>query len=156
MTKEESILNLDNMLLNPKAKNFVNHLVRSYMPITNITKVIGTPTGVYKCVITGEELNETNSGVTGKDTTTFMSEEGNKIFTEWVTSKALKGDKHMNWLLKSIKHSSLVPIAEKIKDPVIQNKVEKLKGTKKNLTYTLGDSSDVLAKLKANLEANGK
>jgi len=156
MTKEESILNLDNMLLNPKAKNFVNHLVRSYMPITNISKVIEKPKGVYKCVITGEELNETNSGVTGKDTTTFMSEEGNKIFTEWVTSKAFKGDKHMNWLLKSIKHSSLIPIAEKIKDQIVQNKVEKLNSAKKTLTYTLGDSSDVLAKLKASLESKEK
>ncbi len=155
MTTEDIYTNLDNMLLNPKAKTFINHLVRSYMPISNLSSVVGTPSGSYKCVITGEQLSENNVGVTGKNTTTFMSVYGNKCFTDWVTTKALKGDKHINWLIKSIKHSS-TPIAENINDSIVQEKIKKLTKNKNVAGYTLGDSSDVLAKLKASLESKGK
>ena len=39
MTKEEIHNILDKMLTEQKSRNFLNHLVRSYCPITNVEKV---------------------------------------------------------------------------------------------------------------------
>jgi hypothetical protein len=43
MSQEKIHASLDAMLENPKAKTFLNHLIRSYMPITNVEKVWDTP-----------------------------------------------------------------------------------------------------------------
>jgi hypothetical protein len=56
MTKEQIHASLDKMLENPKAKNFLNHLVRSYMPVTNVIKVMDKPEKDFKCVLTREPL----------------------------------------------------------------------------------------------------
>jgi hypothetical protein len=197
MTKEQIHESLEKMLENPKSKNFLNHLVRAYLPDTNVTKVLKTPSGDFKCVLTrlplisvddlvgitrtpefqdklknssaysvdektGEALRIVTDGrkcgVTGKDTTTFMSDEAYQIFADWVVAKSLKGDKHINWLLGSIKRSTLISRAENIQDTDVQKKVENFKnsGKQRTATFTLADSSDALTKLKASLEANGK
>lgn len=195
MTQEQINASLDAMLLNPKSKPFLNHLVRSYLPITNVEKVMETPKGDFKCVITRDALiseqeltkassseefqtemkNSISSGlegkksesltkmigdrkssVTGKDTTTFMSTEANKVFTDWVITKALKGDKHINWLVSSIRRESLIARAESIKDADVQRKVSDFKKAEpKVASFTLADSSDVLSKLKAAMLAEG-
>ena len=143
MTQEQIHASLDKMLANPKSKNFLNHLVRSYLPITNVEKVWETPEKDFKCVITRDQLfsaadilkgiqteefkvdfmnhlksifsedkvespmakliGEKKMGVTGKDTTTYMSYPAFQEFYNWVITKTLKGDKHINWLLGSIK-----------------------------------------------------
>jgi len=193
MTQEQIHASLDKMLANPKSKNFLNHLVRSYVPITNVEKVWDTPEKDFKCVITRDQLfstadilkgihseefkvdfmnhlktifseekvespmakliGEKKMGVTGKDTTTYMSYPVFQEFYNWVITKSLNGDKHINWLLGSIRRTSFMERAEKIQDVGVQKKVEDFKKTTgSSSSYTLGDASDVLAKLKAKLE----
>jgi hypothetical protein len=193
MTNEEINKALDKMLTNPKSRGFINHLVRSYVPISNVEKVWDTPEKDFKCVLTREQLfsvgdimkgiqteefkadfmtnlksifsedktenpiakliGEKKMGVTGKDTTTYMSYPAFQDFYNWVITKALNGDKHINWLLGSIRRASFMERAEKIQDAGVQKKVENLKKVAtSNSSYTLGDASDVLSKLKAKLE----
>ncbi len=198
MTNEEIHNGLEAMLTNPKSKNFLNHLVRAYMPLSNVTKVMDKPKGDFKCVLTRDSLlsvediligiqtdkfkedfftslktmfdekadktspmskliGEKKLGVTGKDTTTYMSYPAFQSFYDWIITKSLKGDKHINWLLGSIRRATFIERAEKIGDSEVQNKVDNFKkanGTKA-ATFTLADSSDVLSKLKASLESEG-
>jgi len=196
MTQEEIHSILDKMLENPKSKTFINHLVRAYMPITNIQEVMDQPKGDFKCVITKDSLfsaqdifegiqteefkanfmnnlksmfdekadktspiaklvGEKNMGVTGKDTTTFMSYLAFQEFYNWVITKSLKGDKHINWLLGSIKRSSFIERAENIQDVDVQNKIVNMKKKKPVTTFTLGDASDILSKLKKQMDSDG-
>jgi hypothetical protein len=196
MTKDQINASLDAMLENPKAKTFLNHLVRAYMPQTNVTKVVELPKGDFKCVLTRagltteENYNKVTKseafqlelksssestataaheaavkklvgtkelGVTGKDTTTFMSASAYEIFADWIVAKSLKKDKHINWLLGAIRRESLMARAENIDDKDVQKKVADFKkhnSISKPATFSLSDSSDVLSKLKAAMEAN--
>lgn len=52
MTNEKVNASLDGMLTDPKAKNFLNHMVRSYFPISKVEKVLAKPTGDFKCALT--------------------------------------------------------------------------------------------------------
>jgi len=195
MTKEQIHSSLDAMLSNPKSKNFINHLVRSYLPVTNIVKVFEKPKDNFKCAITNKQLvsvqdiiqgintdefkddimahmksmfsedkvespvskliGERALGVTGKDTTTFMSYGVAQEFYNWVITKSLKGDKHINWLLYGIRRSSFVERVQEIQDSQVQEKVRKIAKPKNVTTFSLGESSDILAKLKAKME-NGE
>jgi hypothetical protein len=199
MTQPEIHAALDKMFENPKSRNFINHLVRSYVPTSIVDKVYEKPSGNFKCAITGtplvsvqeilegmeteefkndfltslksvfEEAPQTESpikkligekklGVTGKDTTTFLSYPAFQEFYGWVITKSLKGDKHINWLLGSVRRTLFLKRAEGIADPAVQDKVAKLKkahAPKKVTTFNLGESNDVLAQLKAKLESNG-
>lgn len=56
MTQEEVNASLDKMLENPKSKTFLNHLVRAYLPTTNVVKVSQRPKGDFKCVLTRHAL----------------------------------------------------------------------------------------------------
>lgn len=198
MTKEQIHASLDTMLANPKSKNFLNHLVRAYMPITNVVKVMAPPNGDFKCVLTRDKLvsvtdikaaitdeklsafflenlekafddksenstevekviGKNNLGVTGKDTTTFMSYTAFQSFYEWVIAKSLKADKHINWLLGSIRRASFIKRAENIVDSDVQKTIQNYKKKGGSIaTFTLADSNDALAKLKARLESTEK
>jgi hypothetical protein len=198
MTTEQIHTTLDKMLEDPKAKTFLNHLVRSYMPVSQIEKVWDKPEGIFKCVISRDELISTQEilegihteefktnmmtslkgmfddnvdktspmvklmadkkmGVTGKGTTTFMSYPVAQEFYNWIITKSLKGDKHINWLLGSIRRASFIERGGTIQDKEVQAKIVKLtKTTKSTATFTLGDSNDGLMKLKALMEANEK
>jgi hypothetical protein len=194
MTTEQIHASLDAMLANPKSKNFLNHLVRAYMPVSNVDKVWDQPKGDFKCVLTRtplisvaevmqgmqtEEykadfmkslkglldentkyenpvvklLGDRTLGLTGKDTTTFMSFDAYQGFMDWVITKALNGNKHINWLLGSIRRDSFMSRAENIQDEGVQKKVQQIvKQKQTTTTYSMGDASDVLAKLKAKME----
>lgn len=194
MTSEQIHASLDNMLANPKTKNFINHLVRSYIPATKIEKVLEAPKGDFKCVITKEPLisvqgifegmntedfkndfmdhlksmfaeervetpmskllGEKKLAFTGKDTTTFMSYTAAQEFYNWVITKSLKGDKHINWLLGSVNRNTFMKRAASIDDQDVQKKVAKQKKTSGASTYSLGEASDILSKLKAKMETN--
>lgn len=182
MTKDQINASLDAMLENPKANSFLNHLIRSYIPSTNVSKVLETPKGEFKCVLTRDILisdqelskvinsepyqiamknsisenleakkNESfkkvvgdkQSSITGKETTTFMSNAAYEVFVEWVNNKASNGDKLIKWSLNSIKR-------ENFND----NKVITEKNNNILATVSLGDFSDVLSKLKTKLESN--
>lgn len=190
MTTQDIHASLDRMLANPKAKNFVNHLVRSYMPISNVTKVMDKQTGEFKCVLSKDALlsvediligihteqfktdlmthlksmfddkadkttpmakliGDKKLGVTGVNTNTFMSYPAFEAFYDWVITKSLKGDKHINWLLGSIRRNSFIDRAEKIQDGDVQEKVQKFRKqeNKGRATYALGDL-EALQKLK--------
>lgn len=168
------------------------------MPVTNVKKVLHTPKGVFKCVLTNEPLqsvtevqksildekvqaffldnlekalsNKDDSvkeleklignkklAFTGKETTTFMTYQSAQVFIDWVITKSLNGDKHINWLLGSIRRESFLERAEKIQDAGVQKKVNNFKnsGKPKTLTIALGDTNDALAQLKAKMLANG-
>jgi hypothetical protein len=194
MTTEEIHSSLDKMLENPKAKNFLNHLVRAYMPISNVEKVIDKPEGEFKCALSKDDLISVNEilegiqteefksdlmksmktmfddnadkttamakligekklGVTGKGTTTFMSVPVAQEFFNWVITKSLKGDKHINWLLGNIRRESFVKRAKNITDDKVQSTVSKLeKKADRTATFTLGDANGALAQLKAKME----
>ena len=194
MTTEQIHASLDAMLANPKSKNFLNHLVRAYMPVSNVDKVWDQPKGDFKCVLTRtplisvaevmqgmqtEEykadfmkslkglldentkyenpvvklLGDRTLGLTGKDTTTFMSFDAYQGFMDWVITKALNGNKHINWLLGSIRRDSFMSRAENIQDEGVQKKVQQIvKQKQTTTTYSMGDASDVLAKLTAKME----
>ena len=194
MTTEEIHSSLDKMLENPKAKNFLNHLVRAYMPISNVEKVIDKPEGEFKCALSKDDLISVNEilegiqteefkndlmksmktmfddnadktttmakligekklGVTGKGTTTFMSVPVAQEFFNWVITKSLKGDKHINWLLGNIRRESFVKRAKNITDDKVQSTVSKLeKKADRTATFTLGDANGMLAQLKAKME----
>jgi len=194
MTTEEIFSSLDKMLENPKSKNFLNHLVRSYMPISNVEKVMDKPEGEFKCAISKDDLisvqeilegiqteefkndfmksmktmfdenadkttamakliGEKKLGVTGKGTTTFMSVPVAQEFFNWVITKSLKGDKHINWLLGNIRRESFVNRAKNITDDKVQSTVRKIeKKADRTATFTLGDANGMLAQLKAKME----
>jgi hypothetical protein len=200
MTQEQIHASLDKMLADAKSRNFLNHLVRAYMPITNVEKVWDKPKEEIKCSISRDKLisvqeileginteefkndtmaylknlfdekadrttpiaklvGEKKLGVTGKDTTTFMSYPVFQEFYNWVITKSLKGDKHINWLIGSIRRSEFIERAEKINDSAVQDKVSNFKkhnNKSKSATFTLADSNDVLAQLKSKLESEGK
>jgi hypothetical protein len=154
MTTEEINASLDSMLANSKSKPFLNHLIKSYFPSTNVARLLEAPKGDFKCVLTrvslesAKELSDENKlGVTGKATTRFMSNSAYKVFEAWVLDKAKSGDKHIHWLLKTIKGDKPKPTNnnEAPKAPVF-----------KQATFTLSDGNDFLSKLKAKLESDGK
>ncbi|MEK6882673.1 MAG: hypothetical protein AABY22_23830, partial [Nanoarchaeota archaeon] len=193
MTKEEIHTVLDKMLSEPKSKTFLNHLVRAYMPVTNVEKVMETPASNFKCVLTKDSLfsaqdilegiqteefkkdfhlqlkkilddkadkttaiaklvGDKKLGLTGKETNTFMCYTAYQEFLDWIITKSLKGDKHINWLLGSIRRASFIEKAATISDKNVQKKVTNIKKGEKQLKpalFTLSDSNDVLAKLKA-------
>jgi hypothetical protein len=197
MNQEKIIASLDAMLENPKAKPFLNHVVKSYVPLKKVVKVMDTPTEKFKCVITTEPLcsvsdilntlesqeykdaflkslknvlsdkdtvkdvvtdllNGKKLGVTGADTTTYMSLPTFFVFYDWVITKSLTGNKHINWLLGGIRHKAFLERAEKIANGEVQAKVSKMKKTDsgaKRASYTLADVNNGLAALKAKMEA---
>jgi hypothetical protein len=193
MNKQEITTKLDEMLSEPKKRNFLNHLVRSYVPISKVEKVFDAPKESFVCVLTGDKLFSINEileeiqtenfkkelfdglkialddktssitpikkligdrklAVTGEKTTTFMSIEVYLEFFDWVITKSLKGDKHINWLLGDIRREVFLDRAKQIDDEKIQNKVKKIEPKKLGATYSLGDASDALLKLKEQLE----
>lgn len=191
MKREEIHVILDKMLTEQKSRNFLNHLVRAYVPINKVDKVWETPEANFKCVLTkvplfsvqtimdtiqseetqkvfinelktfvtgegidvsralGTIIGERELAVTGKDTNTSMSYDAFQTFYSWVLTKSLEGDKHINWLLGSIRRENLVKVVKHVDDPKLQKKL-KNKDYQQS-TYTLGQSSGILASLKSKM-----
>ena len=189
MTQQEIQSALDKMFENPKSRNFINHLVRSYLPVTRVEKVLDKPTGPFKCAISGVELvsvqeimegmetdqykkdflahiatmfeensqvespmkklvGEKKLGVTGADTTTYLSYPAFQVLYSWILNKSLSGDKHINWLLGDARKALFAKKTE------AKQQVDNFKKPAKVTTFSLGESNDVLAQLKAKLEKN--
>lgn len=180
MNEKEIHNMLDDMLSEVKKRNFLNHLVRSYFPISNVEKVWEKPQGNFKCILSKEDLfsaqdiletvqseefkNDfmnniksilnTNSndehpiakfigdkkmGVTGKDTTTFMSYPAMREFYNWVLTKSLNGDKHINWLLSSIRRENQNEKLVEEKEPKNNEVKHEKPQPVSNSTFTLGE-----------------
>ena len=99
-------------------------------------------------------IGDKKLGVTGDKTTTFMSLESYQEFFDWVITKSLNGDKHISWLLGDIRRESFLERAKQIGDESLQNKIRKIEPKKQGATYSLGDASGALLKLKEQLEKN--
>lgn len=196
MTKEEVYASLDKMLENQKSRNFFNHLIRAYIPTSNIKNVLDKPEGEFKCAISRDSLISTQEildgihteefksdmmtslktifddkadkttpmakligekklGVTGKNTTTFLSTQVAQDLVDWVMTKILIGDKHINWLMGSINQASF---GRKVKSSnTSQKKVEKtIEKNDRTAKFQLGDTNGSLAALKAKLENSEK
>jgi hypothetical protein len=196
MTREEVYASLDKMLENNKSRNFFNHLIRAYIPTSNINKVFDKPEGDFKCAISTDTLISTQEilegvhteefktdmmaslktmfddkadkttpmakligekklGVTGKDTTTFLSAQVAKDLVDWVTTKISIGDKHINWLMGSINQSNFGKKVNSSNNP--KKKVEKTIGqNNRTAKFQLGDTNGALAALKAKFENSEK
>ena len=168
MTNEQINESLDAMLVNPKAKNFLNHIVRSYFPIAKRMRVEVIPEGNFKCALTRKDLvlnteankNLPEAAFTGKDTNTYLSAEALTIFTDWVIAKSFDKDKHINWLLNGIKRTDFIERATESKNINTDIKVKALKLKEKtegtnSASFKLGDANDVLSALKAKMESQG-
>jgi hypothetical protein len=102
MTQKEIHDNLDEMLSNPKSKNFLNHLIRAYFPISNVDKVWEKPKNQFKCVLTKDELFSAQDILEGIQTEEFKKDfidNLKSIFSEDSKSEhpivKLVGDKKM-------------------------------------------------------------
>lgn len=185
MTSEQISEVLDNLLSNPKSKNFLTHLIKAYFPVSKIIRISEKPRGKFKCVLTKSNLisfNEIlaeatskaykdnlknfwegmtknymdrdspisdilinkNVGVTGSNTETYMSYGAYLEFFNWITLKILSGNKHINWVVKSMQASKddLNPFA-KYKESAPSSAMVS--------TFNIGDT-DSFKKLKEKLE----
>ena len=90
--------------------DFQNHLKTMFDATTSsdhpMTKLIG----------------ERKMGVSTKDTNTNMAFSTFQIFYDWVVTKMVMGDKHINWLLKEITRNEFMDRAETINNPLLQKK----------------------------------
>jgi hypothetical protein len=193
MAKNRTHEKLDKLYADKKAKNFINHLIRSYVPMNKVMKVMEKPKGDnFKCVLSNqplisineilETLNEEETlkfnhnlkalfiegdeqtkidenllgrkslGVTGTNTDTCMSYETHQAFYDWVVTKMLMGDKHMNWVLGKINKVKFIARAEGIENEELQEMLLDMNKTPSNeATYTMGDLG-VLQALKNKME----
>lgn len=85
-------------------------------------------------------LGDKKMGLVGEKTDTFMSVITYQYFYEWAMVKVLNGDKHMNWVVKSMMGNGF------------SNKKE-VKQKVNRTTYSLGDVNDVLLKLKNKMDS---
>lgn len=98
-------------------------------------------------------IGDRKMGVSSKDTTTNMAFSTFQIFYDWVVTKMLMGDKHINWLLKDITRGEFMDRAETIDNPFLKKKIKNVKKSEvKQATYTLGDAGGALQALKAKME----
>ncbi len=100
-------------------------------------------------------IGDKKMGVTGINTNTHMAYSTFQLFYDWVVTRMLMGDKHINWLLKDISRSDFMDRAETIQNPDLQKKVKNIKKLEvKSTGYTLGDVGGVLQKLKEKMLNN--
>lgn len=79
MSKEDIIKQLDNLLENKNSRGFLNHLVKSYLPVTKVDKVFLKPKGTFKCSISNKPLISVNEIISGMET-----EEYKDNFFKWL------------------------------------------------------------------------
>ncbi len=195
MTSEQIRKKLDDLYADKKARNFFNHLVRAYFPVSKVEKVVTKPKGPFKCVLTNENLisvdevlvgihsdefkadfmnhiktmfdaassqhpmaklfGDRKLGISSEDTNTNMAYSSYQDFYDWIITKMLMGDKHINGLLKDISRGQFMDRAETIQNPELQKKISGVKkATTTSATYTLGDTFSVLQALKDKMENN--
>jgi len=100
-------------------------------------------------------IGDKKIAVTSVDTNTNMAHTSFQVFYDWVVTKMLMGDNHINWLLKDIIRTDFMDRAETIQNPDLQNKVKGIKKAEnKSATYTLGDAGIALQALKDKMEGN--
>lgn len=156
MNREEIYAILDTMQSKPRSKTFLNHLIRTYLPIDNIVKVYDVQNRSIKCVLSKEDLTVDGTLViTNADTTTYMSANSFDLFYDWVITKMFQGDKHIIWLLGPIDKTDFFIMGKSIQDDTVQLKIKNFIKRTNSTSFTIGDSNNALAILKAKMEAKG-
>jgi hypothetical protein len=88
-------------------------------------------------------IGEKLLGIQGKNTTTFMSYPAYQEFYDWTVNKILRGDKHINWLIKSITKDSfnkkIIEAGEERKIKVVKKEINMVS------TYSIGDTDSFKA-----------
>lgn len=174
MTSEQIHLKLDNLLADPKTKNYINHIVRNYIPINRCKVVYEEPDKDFICTLTKKQLisgkssNGDNSklkesvtslpddeqlALTGWETNTFMSYKAYKAFYEWIVNKITVHDKHISWLLGDLNRKEFVNDFKGIVEskPLNTNNKNYNKPKTERATFALGDFS-ALQELKKKLK----
>lgn len=175
MINEQFQEKLDELLANPKTKNFINHLVKNYIPINKIYKVEETPNKKdFKCVITKKdvisyehflktnesltsdstikypimELPDSDLALQGQNTDTYMSYTSYKQFYNWVVNCVINHNKHILWLLGDINRKEFINQFKGVdnKTQINNNKSYKKEVNERSM-FVLGDLS-VLQELK--------
>lgn len=196
MDRERIYSKLEDLLSNPKSKNFLNHLIKSYLPVNKTQKVWDKPEGKFKCVLTNVPLISVNEALEGinteefkkdffkhlksfasedqreespikkmlngrvlafsaKKTDTFMSQEAFQAFYDWVVMKMLSGDKHINWVIRSMNKEKFLDRAEVVVTDETRESLDNIReviNNAKMATTSLGEF-DALKDLKAKMEA---
>ncbi len=74
MSREDIFRKLDEIYEDKKARNFLNHLVRSYFPNNKVEKVFVKPKGSFKCVLTRDKLVSVNQILSGVKEESFKND----------------------------------------------------------------------------------
>lgn len=74
MEKNRIHKKLDELFENPKSKNFLNHLIRSYLPIGKAVKVWDKPEKKFRCVLTNAPLISIGEALEGMNTEQFKTD----------------------------------------------------------------------------------
>lgn len=143
------LISISEALAGMTSEEFKNDFMNHLKAWANSDSSIENP---VKKMLAGKVL-----GFTGEDTTTFMSQEAYQSFYDWVVNKMLHGDKHINWLIKSMRNDSFVKRAESVANDDESKKAlatmkNNIKETQK-VTTTFGDLT-ALQELKAKFESN--
>ena len=85
MSREDILKKLDDIFANKKARSFINHLVRAYVPNNKVDKIFIKPKGDFKCTLTNDMLISVNEILDGVNTDEFKDET-----VKFVTDKGYK------------------------------------------------------------------
>jgi hypothetical protein len=135
------LFSLDEILMGMESEEFKKDLMES---LKNIFKEDGEKINPFGSIVGDKKM-----GFTGKGTTTFISYEAYQELYNWMATKIVSGDKHINWLMGQINHIKKSNVGD---DKRKENKQSKFITS----TFSIGDASDSLLKLKKELENNEK
>lgn len=180
MKQEEINALLEKMLIEPKAKGFLAHLIYNYTPIDKIGEVEDKPKGDFRCAITKErlvskkEMIKTNQSAEFSDKlkasflTAFKDDEINKLIGD--NKLAVTGKETTTYMSLETAQVFYKWVMDKAanKDKYINSLLNKIKReateiTEKSplliedyklATFTLSDSNDVLQNLKNKFKDN--
>jgi len=96
-------------------------------------------------------------GLTGEKTDTYLCQEAYQQLYNWMATKLLTGDKHINWVMKSMRSKEMVNHIKKVlpeeENKPLVKRAEQLANHPKKAT--LGDLS-ILQQIKEKMEAKEK
>lgn len=74
MSREEMNKKLDELFENKKARGFLNHLIKAYVPNDKVDKIFIKPKSGFKCVLSNEGLISVNEILEGVNTDEFKDD----------------------------------------------------------------------------------
>ncbi len=95
-------------------------------------------------------IGEKKLGITGKDTTTYMSYGAYQEFYSWLVNKILGGHKHINWLVNKIRRESEGGVALPSKPKRVREPEPDINMSSSYQLGEMGVFKDLMAKFKDN------